>query len=157
MSSELCVEELDTVDIEFEVRSGADYGLGEEAVLDHFGLALALEGFYLLAVNGKCIGVEDLESTCLELFNCFVKSFLGSCRSSLTVDIAENDGALGNAAAPVGSNSFTLYYAFGNVEQVRSPVDSRRNDECIGAVLNSASVVGNVGNAGSFASVRSTH
>ena len=55
MSSELCVEELDTVDVEFEVRSGADYGLGEEAVLDYFGRALTIEGFYLIAVNVKCI------------------------------------------------------------------------------------------------------
>ena len=104
-----------------------------------------------LAIDGEAGGIEDMQGAGFQRLDGLIDLFDGALGGNILIDTGENDGIGGDGAAPIGGNLLTLGYGLDDVLEIRSPVDSRRNDEGGLAGGIGAAVVGNIGNAGQLA------
>ena len=159
----LFVDESDVVDSDIEIRSRTEFGFMEITVNDDFLIgSISSIGINVSSVRSEVSAayleggsVESLERAVFEFACEFFEFSFGAFSSNIEVDSGKNDGAGGNGAGPVSSDSFAGADAFDDVFVVRSPVDGGRNDEGVGACVVGSAVVGYVGNAVFFASGRS--
>ena len=128
------------LDDDIEVGRGAEIdrvGLIEVAIVDDIGLAGVVtidigqvlgEG---LAIDGEAGGIEDMQGAGFQRLDGLIDLFDGALGGNILIDTGENDGIGGDGAAPIGGNGLALHNGFDDILEVRSPVDSGRNDERI--------------------------
>ena len=93
------------------------------------------------AVYGEGGSIKYMEGAVGKFLFSFGDCFGSACGSNSGVDLAEFNGTVGDAFAPVGSDFFAVQVAVYDVLKVRSPVDSGGYDEGVGASCNGAAVV----------------
>ena len=137
----------------------------EVSVSDDFGIFLVCFvgvdvckiGFQLLAVYGEVGGIEYMDGAVLKTLLYFVKSCLGAFCCCLFVNFGKNNRTGLKGSGPVCRDLFACCCSLDREFEVRSPVDSGRNDEGVRSCVYGASVVGNVRNACILTCGRSAH
>ena len=110
--TEVGVEQSDTVDENIEVRTSSELGLVEVTVLDNLsillvcgiGVNVSQVRIQLLALNGKGVGIENVDLAALKLSSNLLQLSKSAFCSSVLVNTGQNYRTLLCTAAPVGSD-----------------------------------------------------